>query len=80
MQVADSKKQKTESIPAEFTTLPAVKAMVSQLQAVPQHTIPIADRKHILLRMKACLVEQADAFREAEFGTTAFARLPRAAS
>ena len=52
---------------ADFTTIPAVKAMVAELQAVPQSTIPIPDRKHIIERIKACLVDRADAFRDAEF-------------
>eukprot|EP00937_MAST-01D_sp_MAST-1D-sp2_P001884 g1884.t1 len=53
--------------PADFTTIPALRGMLAELQAVPQHTIPLADRKHIIERIKACLVERADAFREAEF-------------
>ena len=41
--------------------------MLAELQAVPQQTIPIADRKHIIGRIKACLIERADDFRTAEF-------------
>ena len=38
---------------AEFTTIPAVKAvkaMATELQTVPQSTIPIPHRKHIIER------------------------------
>ena len=41
--------------------------MVAELQAVPQHTIPLPERRHIIERIKACLMERADAFRVAEF-------------
>ena len=41
--------------------------MLAELQAVPQHTIPIPHRKHIIERIKACLVERADEFRKAEY-------------
>ena len=41
--------------------------MLAELQAVPQHTIPLAARKHIIGRIKACLIERADDFRDAEF-------------
>jgi acyl-CoA reductase-like NAD-dependent aldehyde dehydrogenase len=53
--------------PAPFTALPALRGMVAELQAVPQHTIPLADRKHIIGRIRACLVERAADFRAAEF-------------
>tara|TARA_B100000795_G_C22779184_1_gene431402 strand:+ start:127 stop:318 length:192 start_codon:yes stop_codon:yes gene_type:complete len=52
---------------AAFTSLPTVRTMLAELQAVPQQTIPIADRKHIIGRIKACLIERADDFRTAEF-------------
>ena len=70
MSSADNKKQKTSHGPAmaaDFTTLPEVRGMLAELQAVPQHTIPIPERKHVIERIKACLIERADAFREAEF-------------
>ena len=41
--------------------------MLSEIQQVPQQTIPLADRKHIIERIKACLVDRADDFRAAEF-------------
>ena len=50
-----------------FTDLPTVRTMLAELHAVPQQTIPIADRKHIISRIKACLIERADDFRKAEF-------------
>lgn len=60
-----SKKRKVD--PDAFTTLAAVRGMQAELEAVPQHTIPLADRKHIISRIKACLIERADDFRAAEF-------------
>ena len=42
-----------------FTPLETLRGMLSELQAVPQHTIPIESRKHIIGRIKACLVERA---------------------
>lgn len=53
--------------PAPFTTLPTLRGMVAALQAVPQHTIPLAARKHIIGRIRACLLERAADFRAAEF-------------
>ena len=41
--------------------------MLAELQQVPQATIPLADRKHIISRIKACLEERADDFRAAEY-------------
>eukprot|EP00605_Chrysophyceae_sp_TOSAG23-4_P000832 GSChrysophyteH1.ASY1.ANO1.922.1 assembled CDS len=50
-----------------FTTIPEVQSMVKDLQQVPNLTIPISDRKHIIARIKACLIERADDFRAAEY-------------
>jgi aldehyde dehydrogenase (NAD+) len=66
----DLKKQKSSStsLPTpSFTPIPQLQGMLAELQAVPQHTIPLADRKHIIERIKACLIERADSFRDAEF-------------
>lgn len=41
--------------------------MLAVLKSVPQNTIPLKDRKHIIGRIKACLIERADDFRAAEF-------------
>ena len=37
---------------AAFTSVPALRQMVTALQAVPQHSIPIAHRRHVLQRIK----------------------------
>ena len=55
------------ALSADFTTIPTLKGMVSELQAVPQLTIPIPHRKHVIERIKACLIERADDFRQAEY-------------
>jgi hypothetical protein len=60
----EAKRQKTET---GFTPLADVRVMLSALQQVPQTRIPVDARKHIIGRIKACLVERADAFRAAEF-------------
>eukprot|EP00943_MAST-04B_sp_MAST-4B-sp1_P000210 g210.t1 len=51
-----------------FTTIPEVQKMATDLQnANAQNTIPINDRKHIIERIKAWLIERADDLRAAEF-------------
>jgi aldehyde dehydrogenase (NAD+) len=51
-----------------FTTIPEVRKMATDLQnANPQNTIPIKDRKHIIERIKAWLIERADDLRAAEY-------------
>jgi len=65
-----TKKQKldgTSIAAAPFTEIPALQSMVNELKSVPQQTIPLEDRKHIITRIKACLIERADDFRTAEF-------------
>ena len=65
-----TKKQKldgTSIVAAPFTEIPALQSMVNELKSVPQQTIPLEDRKHIISRIKACLIERADDFRTAEF-------------
>ena len=65
-----TKKQKldgTSIAAAPFTEIPALQSMVNELKSVPQQTIPLEDRKHIISRIKACLIERADDFRTAEF-------------
>ena len=52
---------------AKFTSISEAQSMLRDLQQVPNLTIPIADRKHIIARIKACLIERADDFRKAEF-------------
>ena len=52
---------------AAFTSIEDVQKMVLDLRnANPQNTIPIKDRKHIIERIKAWLIERADDLRAAE--------------